>query len=230
MMLLALLAPGCGGKQPILRLLPENIMANPRGTVGVIAPFDRSELLVALRALGIPYTRITLADGARQDLTPYTVLMIDEDAMEYTEALQAYSRLLAHVSKNGATVIMLNQRTKTLQKAGAGTPLKLAPRDLEYTVVLAPPLLDDPIMRQPNQITRTNLDSLSRRTAQLVTGGEHARALLAANLQTPDASAALLWEKLGKGTVWYLAFPVAAHAAAGHEAEQKLLANLLSNK
>lgn len=228
--LLLLLMAGCSGSKPIPRVLPGNIMAHPRGTIGVIAPLERSDLLVALRALGVPYSRIPLADFARHDLTPYTVMMVDEEAMEYTETLQAYNRLLAHTSKNGTTLIVMTQQTKTLLKAGAGVPLKLSPRDLEYQVVLAPSLRGDPVIERPNQLTRADLDSVSKRTGQLVFGGENGRAILAANLQAPDSSAALFWEPLGKGSVWYLSFPVTAHAAAGYEAEQKLIANLVSNK
>lgn len=222
---------GCGGSRPMpSRVLPENIVAHPRGTIGVIAPGERSSLPTALRALGIPYHQLGLKDFAKLDLTPYTVMMIDEEALELEEAPPAYSRMLEHVSKRGGTLVLLSQRTKTLQRIAPQVPLKIVSRDVEYRIDLSAPRHDDPIMRQPNLITPHNLDSLSGRTMQLVYGGREARALIAGNLDAPDSSATLLWEPLGKGAVWYLSVPITAYAAAGYEAEQKIIANLVSNK
>lgn len=212
------------------RVLAENIVAYPRGTVGVIAPGERSSLPTALRALGIPYHQFGLKDFARVDLTPYTVVIIDEEALEFEEAPPAYSRMLEHIGKRGGTLILLSQRTKTLQRIAPQVPLKIASRDVDYRIDLSTPRRDDPVMRQPNLITPLNLDSISGRTVQLVHGGREARALIAGNLDAPDSSATLLWEPVGKGAVWYLSVPITAYAAAGYEAEQKIIANLVSNK
>jgi|GEM_PF-2045274 len=222
---------GCGGARSIPpRVFPENIVAHPRGTIGVVAPGERPPLLTALRALGVPYHHLSLKDFAGLDLTPYVVMILDEGALEYDGAAPAYARMLEHTTRTGGTLIVLNQPTPALRQISTRLPLKLVPRDIDYRIDLALPRRDDPVTVQPNAITRGNLDSLARKTSQLVYGGRDARALIAANLDAPDSSAALLWEPVGKGTVWYLAVPVAGYAAAGYEAEQKVVANLVSNK
>jgi hypothetical protein len=85
-------------------------------------------------------------------------------------------------------------------------------------------------MTTPNQIRHADLDSLSPRARQLAQGGKGARAVISANLQSPDSSATLLLEPAGRGSIWYVAMPLTQRAAAGYEAEQKILANMLSFK
>ena len=79
----------------------------------------------------------------------------------------------------------------------------------------------------PNAIGRDDLEAYSERTAQFARG-RSARAIIAGNLDRPDSSAALLRAIYGKGTIFYVAFPIAAGAAEGSPADQRLLANLLS--
>ena len=102
------------------------------------------------------------------------------------------------------------------------------PREPGYTLTIGAPEPRHPVLVRPNIVTPGDIDSLSQRARRLVRGSRNARAILAGNLQRPDSSAAILRDPTGAGAIWYVAFPVARRAAAGYEAEQKLLANLLS--
>lgn len=231
LLLLAFLA-SCGSpERPIFRGLPANVMAQPRGSIAVITlTGGTSSLTTSLRALGIPYRTIALAGVPQHDLASYHTLFYDENLLEADKELAAYGRVLDHVARRGGTLILLRQEPSLLRKATAKLPYKLYPREVDYRLVMAKPRREDPVVMAPNPITRANLDSMSMRVTQLVFGGTEARAVLATNLDAPDSSATLLWEPYERGAVWYISFPIADYAAAGREAEQKLIANLVSNK
>jgi hypothetical protein len=228
LLLLILIGSGCGSTPTVTRVLPENIMAQPVGRVGVVALTDGSPLLTSLRALGIPYGRIPIDSLAHLERYDFPQVILDEELLEDERASKAY-RLVVDRIRTGPTLILLQQHPETLQKL-TSTATTLVPRGVEYTITLVIPRTNHPVMTTPNLIRRADLDSLSPRTRQLVLGGKGARAVLAANLQSPESSAALQLEPAGKGAIWYVAMPVTARAAAGYEAEQKILANLLSFK
>jgi hypothetical protein len=228
--LLALLA-GCGSTQHVSSpTLPSNVMAQPRGIVGIITAPESSALPTALRAIGVPFQRIAVTPLGRADLFTLPIVIIDEEAFEDDAVAKAYPLLLDHATKYGLTIVLLRQKSETLGKLMRRLPHAVVPRELSYTIALATPRKDDPVMRIPNTLTRANFDSLSRHTTQLVHGGPDARAIISANLDAPDSSAAMLWEPFKRGASWYLSFPMIARAAAGFEAEQKILANLVSDK
>jgi hypothetical protein len=226
--ILILIGSGCGSTPTVTRVLPENIMAQPVGTVGVVSLTDGSPLLTSLRALGIPYRRIPVDSLSRLERYTFPQVVLDEELLEDERASKAY-RLIIDKVRSGPTLILLHQNPETLQKLTSAAAT-LIPRGVEYTITLVIPRTGHPVMTTPNMIRRADLDSLSPRTRQLALGGRGARAVIAANLQSPDSSAALLLEPAGKGTIWYVAMPVTTRAAAGYEAEQKILANLLSFK
>lgn len=212
------------------RRLPANVLAQPRGTVGLVLASFNSPTPTALRALGITYRPIPLAQAPKMDLSAFQVLLLDEDALEADNGFVVYDNLIENVRKYGMTLVVMRQRTETLAKAAKVLPFKLLPRDAEYKIVLVTPRRDDPVMNTPNTIVKADLDSLGRSAGQLVSGGPDARAIISANLDAPDSSAALLWEPYRRGSIWYVAVPVSARAATGAETERKLLSNLVSNK
>ena len=227
-----LAAGGCAGtpKPTVARTLVANILAEPRGTIGLVLADYSSPTPTAFRALGIPFRAIPLAQATTADFSVFQTVMLDEDALSADKGYAAYGSLIEAVKKHGLTLVVLRQTTELLAKASRVLPYQLSPRDVEFQLTLATPRRTDPMMRAPNEIGREDLDSMSRQTRQLATGGPDSRAIISANLVSPDASAALLWEPFHNGAVWYVSFPITARAAAGRVAEQKLLANLASNK
>jgi hypothetical protein len=228
--LLLTLAAGCGGAQRITTSgLPANVMAQPRGTVGILTTTASSDLSRALRALGIPHKRLA-SQTLREDLFTMQIVMVDEDALDDDATVREYARILDHAAQYGTVVVLLHQDSKTMRNIAGKLRHKVYPRDVEYGIRLVTTKKSDPVLNYPNTLTRTNYDSLGARARQLVSGGSDARGIIAANVESPDSSATMLWEPFEKGFVWYLSVPVTAHAAAGYEAEQKLLANLVSNR
>jgi len=231
MALLLVAQLGCGSEaKPVFRGLPANIMAQPRGTIGVITHHTSSSLLTAFRAMGIPYQRIPLGDAPRTNLTSYQILFLDEDVLDEDKEFVAYNHALEQVGRNGATMIIMRQPTDAMREATRKASYKIHPRDVEYRLRLVTPRKDDPMMTTPNRVTRVDLDSLGTRASQLVHGGREARAIVSANLDAPDSSAVMLWEPYAKGAVWYFSIPLADFAAAGHEGAQKIIANLVTNR
>ena len=228
--LCALLAIGCGaGRVGSSGRLPANVMVDPEGTVGIITASTEGTLAEMMVALGVPFEKIPLDGLAKADLDGYAFLVIDEGTLDDPRAALGYSRLVQHVSK-GASLLILRQSIEGMQKLRARVRDVVSLRDVDYDITIRLARYNDPIVRVPNLVTRADLDSLSRTSRQLAHGGSEARALLAANVQYPDSSATLLWEPTGDGTIWYCSFPIVARAAAGFEAEQKIAANILSQK
>jgi len=228
---LLLLLAGCASAPKVSApSLPSNVMAQPYGTVGIITAPGSTSLPTALRAIGVPYQPVAIAPLGRADLFTLPIVIVDEDAFEDDAVAKAYPQVLDHAEKYGLTVIVLRQRSKTLGKLMPNLTHRVVARDVEYRLGLATARRNDRVMQLPNRIDPDNFDSLSVRTNQLVHGGADARAIISANLEAPDSSAAMLWEPFRRGATWYLSFPLTARAAAGFEAEQKILANLISDK
>ncbi|MDB5035770.1 MAG: hypothetical protein JWQ98_3011 [Chlorobi bacterium] len=228
--LLMALATGCGGtKQITTSGLASNVMAQPRGTIGILTAAAPSELPLALQALGIPYKRLA-SQTLREDLFTMQIVMVDEGALDDEAAVREYARILDHAAQYGIIVVLLHQDSRTMRRVVGKLKHKVYPRDVEYGIRLTTTKGADPVLNYPNPLTRTNYDSIGGRVTQLVSGGRDARGIIAANVEAPDSSAAMLWEPFEKGFVWYVSVPITAHAAAGYEAEQKLIANLVSNR
>jgi hypothetical protein len=226
-----LLQLGCGATaQPAFHGLPSNIMAQPRGSIGVVTHETSSSLMTAFRAMGIPYHLIPLQGAARQDLSNFQILFIDEGTLDEDAGFAAYGHAIETVTKFGSTLVVMHQPTDALTKAMRRVPYKLHSRDVDYKLLLSLPRKDDPMTSTPNRITRIDLDSLGTRTTQLVYGDRAARAIISSNLDSPDSSAVMLWQPLEQGAVWYFSVPLADYAAAGHEAAQKIIANLVTNR
>lgn len=229
---MTVLAAGCGSppKPFVKHTLASNILAQPRGKVGLVTTSFASPMRTALRALGIQYGTISLAQVATADLSVYPIVILDEGALDGEKTSAAYEGLVSNVSKYGQTLLILRQSTEVIRKIGGFSQFRLVARDVEYRIVLATPRSGDPVMFRPNPVTRADLDSLSTGTHQLAMGGKEARAIISANLVSPDSSAALLWQPIARGQIWYLSVPIAARAADGRDAERRLLCNLLSDK
>ncbi len=224
----ALLAAGCGGSRVgYSGRLPANVMVHPKGTVGVVTASTDGAIVQMMVALGIPFEKIPLEGLSKADLDQYACMLIDEGTLDDPRAALGYSHLVDHVH-GGASLVILRQSIEGMQKLRARVRGAATPREADYAITIRLARHNDPIIRVPNTITRADLDSLSLRSRQLVHGSSEARAVLAANVQSPDSSATLLWEPMGNGTIWYCSFPVVLRAAAGFEAEQKIAANILS--
>lgn len=228
-LLLLLLSGGCGSStEHATRSLPENIMAHPSGTVAVVTASAASSLPTALRALGIPYVLITPENVAKHDLALYKTYLLDEMALDEERITPIYKRVMLE-TKYGKTFVMLHQNVKPL--AAVSEPnRRITPRDVDFGLRLVSIRPSDPMLNNPNDITRADMDSLGREASQIVAGGPDARAILSSNTNDADRAALLLWDPYETGAVWYLSIPIVARAAAGIAAEQKLLANLLSNR
>lgn len=226
---IALSSTGCGsGGSGATRSLPGNIMARPNGIVGVVTVGAISSLPTALRALGVPFEQISTEGFGKRDLTRYKTIVIDEFAFDEESLGPIYRRIMLEV-KYGRTLIILRQQEKRLPVV-TGPVRRITAREIDFGVRLTTVRRTDPMLTSPNAITRENLDSLAREARQLASGGPTSRAIISSTTSEADRAALLLWEPYEDGAVWYLAIPIVARAAAGLEAEQKLLANLLSNK
>jgi hypothetical protein len=218
---------GCSSPPVIRHVLPENIMVHPPQVVGVVTLEAGSPIYTALRALGVPWHRIPIDSLVRIDRYGLPVVIMDENLLEDERVTGAYPVFLDHVRKGGITLLMLQQNPETMQKLFSRYSTT-RPRQVEYTLHLVMPRPEHPAVTIPNRITQEDLDSLSLHVHQLAMSDKSGQALLSANLQAPDSSAALLLTPAGKGAVWYASFPFMERAAAGYPAEQRLLANLLS--
>lgn len=229
LLLAFLVCAGCGtATEHATRSLPENIMAHPAGTVGLLTASPASALPTALRALGIPYVQITPENFMKSDLALYPTYLLDELALDEEKMAPIYRRAMQE-TRYGKTFIMLRQNMKPL--AAITAPIRrITPRDVDFGLRLVSIRPSDPMLNHPNDITRADMDSLARGASQIVAGGPDARAILSSNTNDADRAALLLWDPYENGAVWYLSIPIVARAAAGHPAEQKLLANLLSNR
>lgn len=228
--LCALLAAGCGGGHVgYSGRLPANVMVETERTIGIVSVAPEGPLARMMVTLGLPFESIPLDGLAKADLERFRLLVIDEGALDDPRVVLGYAQLVEQVHR-GAALVILRQSIDGMQKLRARVRGVVTLREVDYDITIKLARFNDPIVRIPNIITRADLDSLSRQSRQLAHGGSEARALLAANLQSPDSSAALLWEPTGNGVVWYCSFPIVARAAAGFEAEQKIAANILSQK
>ena len=229
LVLLLLSGMGCGGHAASSGRLPANVMAHPAGTVAVVSASAEGTVERMMLALGIPFQRIPLDTLVKLDLSDYRVMLIDEGALDDPRAANGYPRLLAR-AKQGGTLLILQQSVDAMQKLRARVREVVSLREVDYRLTYRVAVSGDPIVRLPNSVTRADLDSLALRSRQLARSGSESRAILAANVLSPDSSATLLWEPVGSGKLWYCTFPLVARAAAGFEAEQKMAANLLSEK
>jgi hypothetical protein len=217
---------GCSSPPVIKHVLPENVMVHPPPTVGVVALDAQSPIYTALRALGVPWHRIPIDSLVRFDRYTLPVVIMDENLLEDERVAGAWPVFLDHIRK-GTTLVMLKQNPGTMQKMASRYSTTRA-RQVDYTLHLVLPRPEHPAVSIPNRLTQDDLDSLSLDVHQLAFSDKSALALVSANLQSPDSSAALLLTTAGRGAVWYATFPFMRRAAAGYPAEQKLLANLLS--
>jgi hypothetical protein len=228
--ILLLLAAACGGGRIASSgRLPANVMAYPKGMVGVVSASTEGTIEQMMVALGIPFEPIPLDTLAKIDLSDYRVMLVDEGALDDPRAAAGYPRLLDR-AKNGGTLLVLRQSVETVRKLRSRVREMMILREVDYPLTFRIAVSGDPIVRVPNTVTRADLDSLARGSRQLARSGSESRAILAANVLSPDSSATLLWEPFGNGKLWYCTFPLVARAAAGFEAEQKMAANLLSEK
>jgi len=232
-LLLFLLLPaiGCGGERHVVTdiRLPDNVMTMPRGRMAIISADERSQLPVALRALGVPARRLSLDSLSQPEVGFYTTLMVDEGALADRRVVEAWRDLLFRV-RTGATMIILAQPVKTMAEDLRSMPHAIIPRSIDYQPKIVPVRRNDPILQRPNVISQSDLDTIVPRVRQLVSGGADARGMISGSIADADSSAILLWDRFEQGTLWYLAAPIVARAAAGAGAEQRLLANLISNR
>jgi hypothetical protein len=217
---------GCSSPPVITHVLPENIMVHPPHTVGVITLEAQSPIYTTLRALGVPWHRIPIDSLVRFDRYTLPIVIMDENLLEDERVAGAWPVFLDHIRK-GTTLLMLQQNPETMQKMASRYSTTRS-RQVDYTLHLVMPRPEHPAVSIPNRLTQVDLDSLSLNAHQLAFSDKTALALVSANLQSPDSSAALLLTPAGRGAVWYASFPFMTRAAAGYPAEQKLLANLLS--
>jgi hypothetical protein len=221
------LNPGCSSPPPVItHVLPENVMVHPPQTVGVITLEAQSPIYTALRALGVSWHRIPIDSLVRFDRYRLPIVIMEENLLEDERVAGAYRVFLDHIRK-GTTLLMLQQNPETMQKMASRYSTTKS-RQVDYTLHLVMPRPEHPAVSTPNQLTQADMDSLSLDVHQLAFSDKYAFAMISANLQSPDSSAALLLTTAGQGAVWYATFPFMTRAAAGYPAEQKLLANLLS--
>jgi hypothetical protein len=224
---LLLLAAACGTSRPAPSALPENIAADPRGAVGIIAPSPTSTLPTALRALGVPFRRLAHDDFEESMLDGLSLVVLDEGAVDDPAVPLALPRLFDRSRTAGLSLVVLAQTDETGRETLRRNLAPFEPRRVSHGIELVAPQRGHRLLVSPNTINADDLEQYAERTHQLARG-KGGRAILAGNLDRPDSSAALLRVPYGKGTVLYVAFPLAARAAEGYAAEQRLLANLLS--
>ena len=217
----------CGSPAHVRTTLPENVAADPRGLVGIIAPAPTTALPAALRALGVPYRLIPPADIDERQLEGLSLVVVDERAIDELAVAQALPRLFDDTRTAGRPLLILTQSNERGVEALRANAAPFEPRPVAHGVELAAPRGVHRALVAPNVLRGDDIAIFSDRTTQLVRG-RNARALLAGNLDRPDSSAALVRVTYGKGAVYYVSFELTAGAADGQPAEQRLLANLVS--
>lgn len=204
-------------------------MTVPRGRVAMISADEASPLPVALRALGVPVRRLSLDSLSDPEVGFYTTLVVDEGALADNRLVEAWRDLLFRV-RTGTTMIILSQPAERMASKLRTMPHAITPRPIEYQPKIVAVRRTDPVLLRPNVITQSDLDTIAPRVRQLVAGGNEARGMISGSGVDADSSAILLWDRFEQGTLWYLAAPIVARAAAGAAPEQRLLANLISNR
>ena len=81
-MLAAVALCSCGSTGVLPPTYPENIGAEPRGTVGVVAPATSTTLSTALRALGVPHRVFPNGEINESQLDGLALVVIDESAFD----------------------------------------------------------------------------------------------------------------------------------------------------
>lgn len=228
-LLAAIATAGCGGAKPVPRkiTLPENVIAHPPSMSVIVTRPGPTSLATSLRALGVRFSRVTIVEKREMVLPETPVIILDEEALVDEEVLRQYPELLRW-TKEGGTLIILRQDPRTMQTLRARGHGDVASREVSYRVELHPAGDREPLLSWPNPISRADLDSLGLEAHQLAFGNSESKVLLAGNTQHVDSSATILVEPFGAGTLWYVGVPIAARAATGLPAEQKMLANLLT--
>jgi hypothetical protein len=223
---LVLLA-SCSSPQAIPPGLPENILAEPLLSVGIVAPSPASQLATALRALGIQHRQLPHLDITDADLDGISCVIVDELALDVELVPRSLPRLYDHARASGRALIILMQSPEKGLEALRTSAGPIEARPVGYDVTLVVPQQVHRVLMWPNAISTDDVASYSGRTRQLARG-KNGRAVLAGNYDRPDSSAAILRSQYNKGSVWYVAFPFIDRAADGHAAEQRLLGNLMS--
>lgn len=223
----ALFLCSCGATGTIPPALPENIGAEPRGTIGIIAVPPSRELSTALRAIGVPHTKLPIGYLDDAQLDGLTMVILDEGALDDPVVPQALPRLYDHARTMGLTLFILAQQPERAAEVMRSSAGPIEPRAVDYDVTLVAPQRDHRSLGWPNAILQNDLEEFAERTMQFARG-RNGRAILAGNVDRPDSSAAILRVPYGKGAIWYVAFPFVDFAADGHPADQRMLGNLVS--
>ncbi|MBC8144025.1 MAG: hypothetical protein H7X80_00490 [bacterium] len=222
-----LLFVSCGVPAVVPPSYPENILAEPRGTVGVIEVPPSTMLSTALRAIGVPHRVLKYAELDDVQLDGLALVMIDEGAFDDEIMPRALPRLLDRTRTSAVPLFILMQspmRTSEIMRSNAAP---IEPRMVEYDVSLVATQRDHRSLSWPNAIQPNDLAEFSERTVQFARA-RNGRAIIAGNSDLPDSSAALLRVPYGKGALWYVSFPFIDRAAEGYAADQRMLANLIS--
>lgn len=222
---------GCGGaEQMAVTRLPENVMTHPVGPVAVVSLAPNSPAMTSMRALGVGARGFSPDSLSAEGLRGFRVVLLEEGVLSDKRMLGGFPLITEHV-RRGATLLLMQQDPEVMRKLRERYTDMIAPRATTYALEIVPTRrTDEPmkVLRFPNPVDGDDLDSLSLRAAQVVSGGEQAVAVLASNVLSPDSTAVLLRQPYGRGELWYCSVPLSGRAALGFAAEQKLLANLLS--
>src|SRR5687767_9299231 len=115
---------------------PENILAEPRGTVGIIQLPPSTMLSTALRAIGVPYRILPIGELDDSHVDGLVLVMIDEGAFDDENVPRALPRLLDKARTSALPLFILSQtseRTGEIMRANAAP---IEPRTVEYDVTL----------------------------------------------------------------------------------------------
>lgn len=217
----------CATPHELPPLLPENVAAEPRGIVGIIAAAPTSHLAIALRAIGVPHRTLAAAGLDDAHLSGLSLVLVDENAMAQSDVPLALPRIFDHARTMGIPVVVFAQNPETTADAVRTSAAPFHPRLVGYDVSLVASKPGHRVLNNPNVIGTDDLEAFSIGTRQLARG-RNAVAILSGNADRPDSSAGLLRTAYGKGSVWYVAFEIIRAAADGHPSAQRLLANIAS--
>src|SRR5690242_13471065 len=81
-LLLACIGGGCAAPAKLPAIMPENILAFPHGTAGLISGEQGGGLETTMLALGIPYVRFSVDSITSRDLDRATSFVVDENGLE----------------------------------------------------------------------------------------------------------------------------------------------------
>ncbi|HTK81330.1 MAG TPA: PIG-L family deacetylase [Bacteroidota bacterium] len=204
--------------------------------VGLVKTYDDT-IEKVLTACSIPMTLLDPHKFERDDLTPYSVIILDLRTYQYRQDIERYrGRLFEYIRKGGNVVAFYNKTDDWSGKNPAPYPItitseRVTEEDAKVTMLLR----DHPLLSTPNRITADDWNGwIQERSIYLPsddtakTSRNYKRLLSMSDTDEQQPPTSLLWATYGKGTYTYCALALYRQLRIANEGAIKLFFNMLS--